>query len=203
VYVGSERVGDGWIQEDIVWDVRQVDILEGDSAIRSHVTWVSPHSEPFVEETATIRVHPLTDGFRLVDFEIELTALLDSVSLGGSEDEKGYGGFSARVRLPEDVAFTGPRGAIEPIETDVEAGPWVDISLGASGIAILQHPSNPGYPQPWILRRAGSMQNPSWPGREPVLLPKGAPLVLRYRIVVHEGGGVSLDELHERYAAWN
>lgn len=215
LYVGERRVGDGWEQEDVTWDVRDVEVLEGDasSAVRARVAWISPRyaaadgrPEPFLEESATLRVYPAHEHHREIDVSIALRALVDSVRIGGSEDEKGYGGFSLRVRLPEDVQFVGPAGPVEPQETAVEAGPWVDVSAtygqAPSGVTILQHPSNPGYPQPWILRSEASMQNPKWPGETPVLIPTDESVTLRYRLVVHAGrlDALSVDDLHARYA---
>jgi len=217
VYVGDQRVGDGWIQEDISWNVRDVEVLEGvaSSALRAHVSWLSPQylsadveHEPFVDETATFRVFPRADGQRQIDVTIELRALVDSVRIGGSEDEKGYGGFSARIRLPQDIRFVGRAGAVQPQNTAVEAGEWLDMSAtfgeqGPTGLAILQHPSNPGYPQPWILRNADSMQNVKWPGADPVVLPLDEPITLRYRLILHDGlvDAATLEELHAQYAS--
>ena len=53
-----------------------------------------------------------------------------------------------------------------------------------SGVTILVHPTSPGFPQRWILRQARSMQNPVYPGREPVPLSDEKPLTLRYRLVL-------------------
>ena len=72
-----------------------------------------------------------------------------------------------------------------------------------SGLAILCHRSLPGYPQRWILRRAGSMQNAVYPGQEPVTLSREEPLVLRYRLIVHRGNAqqVDLNKLQAQYNA--
>jgi hypothetical protein len=70
--------------------------------------------------------------------------------------------------------------------------------------AVLHHPSTPGFPQPWILRESESMQNARWPGRTPVAIPRrGAPITLRYRLVVHRGASASvpLERLQSEYAA--
>ncbi len=213
IYVAGRRVGDGWEQEDVEWDVRNVDVLEDDvsPALKARAVWHSPRfrngAEPFIEETATLRAYPAAEGYREIDVTVELRALVDDVRIGGSEDEKGYGGLSLRVRLPEDVRFGGPDGRVQPEETAVEAGPWVDVSAtyaadGLSGVTILQHPSNPRYPQTWILRSEASMQNPKWPGEEPAVIPTDEPVTLRYRLVVHEGAGdaLFLNDLHGRYA---
>ncbi len=213
--VNGSSVGDGWTQEDVSWDVREVDVLEGSPAVlRAQVFWISPNHRdadseltPFLEELTTIRAHPTTGYFRAIDIDIDLRALVDNVQIGGSDDEKGYGGFSARIKLPEDVRFVGPDGSVEPLETAVEPGPWVDFSAtyggGPSGIAILQHPSNPGYPQPWILRSEDSMQNARWPGAEPASLPRNEPITLRYRLIVHDGRAdvQLLRELHAQYVS--
>jgi hypothetical protein len=146
-----------------------------------------------VDEQTAIRIHRAAADARKIDFEIRLLALQENLRLGGSEDEKGYGGFSVRVRLPEGVRFLGEQGEVEPQVTAIAAGPWLDISGpygkdGATGgVTILEHPSLPGFPQPWILRRERSMQNPAFPGREPVALSTQTPLVLKYRLVIHRG----------------
>ena len=91
----------------------------------------------------------------------------------------------------------------------MEEGPWLDFSgdFGeqgqVSGLAILCHRSLPGYPQRWILRRAGSMQNAVYPGQQPVPLSRKKPLVLRYRLIVHRGNAqqVDLNKLQAQYNA--
>lgn len=218
VYVGDKRVGDGWIQEDVAWEVQEVEIIEDDrsgAALQAHVYWVSPRwteedgqPEPFIEETMVLHAHPATETYRAIDVRIELRALAEGVRLGGSEDAKGYGGFSARLRLPEDARFVGPDGPIEPKETAVAPRPWMDLSATfegetPSGLAIFAHPTAPGYPPPWILRREDSMQNARYPGADPVLLPHDELLTLRYRLLVHRGraGEVPLAKLHSRYIA--
>ena len=219
VFVNGKRVSDQWTTDDSIWDVRETEVLRngGDSgALRVTLDWKSPRwldsrggKKPFVEEVTTVRVHRTQGGLRKIDFEIRLLALEDTVSIGGSEDVKGYGGFSPRIRLPKDIRFTGRRGAVTPKTTSVEAGPWLDFTASfrspgsKSGLAVLCHPSLPGFPQRWILRSAGSMQNPVYPGREAVALPRGGPLVLRYRLILHRGelGRARLDELQAEYAA--
>ncbi len=136
---------------------------------------------------------------RKIDFEIRLLALVDNLTIGGSEDEKGYGGFSARIKLPQGLRFTGRRGPITPQLGAIDVGPWVDFSAkfgcgeDVSGLAILGHQSLPQFPPRWVLRRSGSMQNPAYPGRTPVRLSRTKPTVLRYRLVVHRDGAEQLD----------
>jgi hypothetical protein len=212
VLVGDKPVGDPWSCENFVWDVKDVAVdREDDSslALKAHVVWKSPRwtdesstLKPLVDERTVIRVHRESGDARAIDFEIALRAIEKALRLGGSDDEKGYGGFSVRVRLPEGVRFIGEQGEVEPETTSVEAGPWLDVAArygdgDTEGVAILCHPSNPGFPQPWILRRSRSMQNPAYPGRTPVALSIDEPLMLRYRLVIHRG-----EADRERLNAW-
>jgi hypothetical protein len=198
LWSGDERLGDGWMVEDFITEVGQVEtsVTGGGARLVALVSWRSPRFRgrgPFVEERTSITVHPVVEGARAVDFEIALRAAAPGIRIGGSEDEKGYGGFSVRARMPDGLTFTGEAGPVEPEELQVAAGPWVDLSGpygtdgAVSGISILTHPSSPGFPPPWILREKGSMQNPVFPGREPVDIPADRPVVLRYRVVVHRG----------------
>ncbi|HCO94178.1 MAG TPA: hypothetical protein DIU00_09540 [Phycisphaerales bacterium] len=217
LWLGDKKLGDNWAAQDFFWDVYDTEILTIDSKSRGlklGVYWKSSlltdadgRRQPFVKETTTIRVHRAEGNMRMIDFQIELLALKDNMRLGGSEDVKGYGGFTTRIPLPDGLAFTGTNGPVEPTNLSVEAGPWLDFSgdLGGqgktSGLAILCHSSSPGYPQRWILRRKGSAQNPVYPGRHPVPLSREKPLVLRYRLIIHRGGvnDINLDELQAEY----
>ena len=217
IYVKGERVSDQWTTENAIWEVKDARVLRIDknsAAVKVRLHWKSPNwldaqgnQKPFVEEQTVVRVHRAEAGIRKVDFEIRLAALEDGVSIGGSEDDKGYGGFSARVRLPSDIRFTGAAGKLTPETTAIEAGSWVDFSgsYGSpgnkSGVAILCHPSTANFPQPWILRDQDSMQNPVYPGNQAAPLRRGEPLILRYRMVIHRGDAsrAKLDELQAAY----
>ncbi len=197
LWVGEQKLGDAWTTKDFLAKVQSVKIEDQDPAaiaIHAHVLWTSSlltddrkRPVPVVDENTTITVHANKDSLRLVDFEIRLLALKSGVKIGGSEDVKGYGGFSARIKLSPDTTFRDPNGPVHPQTAAVKAGPWVDVATPAGGVAILDHPENPGSPQPWILRSERSMQNPAYPGREPVALSETEPVVLKYRLVIHEG----------------
>ncbi len=201
LWVGDKKIGDGWECSRFAWDVKQMETrvpISGPASLRVKVMWKSPDwvdadgkEKPLIEENTLIRIHPQTDGTRAIDFEIGLLALENEMRLGGSSDDKGYGGFSVRVRLPDDVRFTGRDGELQPQRTAVAGGPWLDITASygptekQSGLAILCHPSSPGFPQPWILRSNRSMQNPAYPGQHAAPLSTTQPTTLRYRLVLH------------------
>lgn len=215
VRIGDVRAGDPWLASRFSWRVQGADILPSGNGLRVVHRWFSPDFEngiePILEEAAQVIVHPASAQFRLIDFDIRLVPLQDRVSLGGSEDDKGYGGFSVRVKLPEDLRFTTAAGPVRPARLAVSAGDWVDFSADfgghgrTSGVAVLVHPASAGYPQRWVLRGPAtpSMQNPVWPGAEPVGLPRGEEVRLRYRLVLHRGDAarVDLDAIQRAYAA--
>jgi hypothetical protein len=221
VYVGDKRVGDGWSLQDVWFDVHDAKILtvgRQSRALQVRVYWKSPlwtdasgEQKPFIDETTTITVHRAEGDIRKIDFEIGLIALEDGVRIGGADNKKEYGGFSARIKLPDGMEFVGPAGPVEPILTLLPAAPWMDFSGdfdgdgSLSGLAVLSHKSNPGYPHLWILRRKRAMQNPVWPGREPVSISRKKPITLRYRLVVHRGNvyDVNLDQLQAEYNRLN
>ena len=218
VWLGDKKLGDSWATQDFFWDVYDAKILDIDSksrALQVHVLWKSPlwtdadgNKKAFVKETTTIRVHRAQNDIRKIDFEIKLLALEDDMRLGGSEDVKGYGGFSTRIPLPDGLSFTGTGGPVEPTNLSVEAGPWLDFSGdfgndgNTSGLTILCHNSSPGYPQRWILRRKGSAQNPVYPGRHPVVMTRNKPVILRYRLMIHRGK-LNREELDKLQADYN
>jgi hypothetical protein len=217
VWLGDKKLGDPWAAQDSFWDVYDVKILDVNTksrALQVHVLWKSPlwidadgRKKAFVKETTTIRIHRVRNDIRKIDFDIKLLALEEGIRLGGSEDAKGYGGFTTRIPLPDGLLFTGTGGPVEPKNLSVEAGPWLDFTgnFGTngsiSGLTILCHNSSPGYPQKWILRRKGSAQNPVYPGRNPVVLSRDKPIILRYRLIIHRGqlSRAEIDKLQAEY----
>ncbi|MFL9831483.1 DUF6807 family protein [Flavobacterium sp. ST-87] len=219
LYIGDKRIGDGWEIENFSWEVAAVKKKkqkDGSKAIQATVYWKSPLwinkkgvEKTFVKETTTIKVYPKQLHYRLIDIEIALLALEPNMRIGGSEDEKGYGGFSPRIKLSDDIVFTDPSGKITPTNLPLPASEWMDISgsLGKNGnkagITILCNPKNPDSKNPWILRAKKSMQNAVYPfpGAKAVPLSNKKPTVLRYRLIVHDGdaNSIPIDEIFQNY----
>jgi len=203
LYAGNKSIGDGWINEGIFQDV--VNITTGTAKdmarLEMVVMWRSAYlgGDPFMRENTAIIVHKQANKIRKIDFEITLNALVDSLEIGGSDDEKGYGGFCTRIKLPDNLIFTAENGRVEPQVLQIAAGPWMDFSASfgegsvVSGLAILCHPSVPSYPEPWILRQKTSMQNVVFPGQKRIGIPKDRPVILRYRVIIHDGSAESID----------
>ncbi len=212
IYIDTVSIGDGWINDGISQDVVKLLTEKKDNAalINLEVNWYSdtlPAGMPFMKERTSVTVYPSETQYRLIDFTIELNALVEKLELGGSDDPKGYGGFCLRLEIPDDMYFISEGNKITPQELQVNAGKWMDFSgsFGKSGeingIAILCNPQNPLFPSPWILRQKGSMQNAVYPGRERIRLTPGQPLLLKYRLVIHNSdhSTVDLQKLQEEY----
>jgi len=211
LYIGDKRIGDGWEIENFSWEVTSVKEIEQSdnaTAIQADVLWKSNQwldangkEKPVVKETTTLRVYPKETNYRLIDIEISIIALEDNMRIGGSEDEKGYGGFSPRIKLPNAITFTSSEGNVTPNNLPVKANDWMDISGSLAkdgqlaGISILCHPNNPEPSNRWILRSQRSMQNAVYPylGAKAVPLSKTNPTTLRYRLIIHHGNANDLD----------
>jgi hypothetical protein len=204
LYADGKRLGDGWTTDSISHEVVNVRSEKTGDRVQFmlDVLWhslVFADGKPFIDERTIITVHKLGAGVRKIDFEIKLKARVPGLQLGGSADQKGYGGFSVRMRLPDGLIFTSDKGPVTPQDLQVKAGPWMDFSgkfgVGPeiSGITILCHPGMPDYPEPWILRQKGSMQNVVFPGQQRINLLMDKPVVLRYRIIIHNGNSETLN----------
>jgi hypothetical protein len=203
VVIGDTVIGDAWECRDFIWEVIAMDAEKIDQksmALHTRTHWKSPlwtdddgNMKVFMEENVQITTYAQIGNYRVIDFEISLRALEKELKIGGSDDEKGYGGFSVRMKMPQDVTFNSQGGTVEPKTNQIEAGNWMDISgtmlpqRGKAGILIVCHPDNPMFPEKWILRKKNSMQNPVFPGRELVPVSTANATILKYRLVVYEG----------------
>lgn len=216
IYVNGKSTGDGWIMENVQQDVIEISTAsENKSAqLKLVVLWKSPlfeNSRPFLSETTTITAHRSENDIRKIDFAISLKALVPGVKIGGADNEKGYGGLCARLKLPDDLIFTSMNGKVTPQLEQVATGPWMDFSASfgrkgeTSGLTIFCHPKTPNYPAPWILRPKTSMQNIVFPGRERIEVLMDEPVVLYYRMIIHDGksGNINMNKLQAEYAKMN
>ncbi len=144
VRIDGKTVQDQWVNRNSFWMVKdaRIDADERSAALALRIEWESPlfvdaagARRPFVEERSVTRVHRVDGATRKIDFHQELTALVPGVEIGGSEDAKGYGGFSYRVVMPPDILFAGAAGPVTPIENAVAPSAWMDVS-GATAFSI-------------------------------------------------------------------
>lgn len=150
--------------------------------LRSRARWMVA-GEDVLEERLTARI----DGNRLT-LAIELHPLVPGLSLGGSADDKGYGGVSLRLVQSEKLRFESGGRPVSAAPGPVQAGPdmrfsW-DEGAGPVRSVTLACTVNGAPISSWILRREASMQNCAWPGRVPVPLPTGRPVHLGATLLV-------------------
>lgn len=196
LYAQGKRVGDPWISEGVKWEVKKAKTKskKNEAKINARINWVqSADDQPVIQEDLKITFERLEEDAFALTFDVKLTALVDGIEIGGSEDAKGYGGFSPRFFLPQDIVFESTDGQVEPHNLPVQAGPWMNMKGSfdpatelPSGIVIMGEPDRlPSY-QGWILRSAKSMQNMAFPGRTPIAIEKGQSLSFRNQILVHK-----------------
>ncbi|WP_297692519.1 DUF6807 family protein [uncultured Eudoraea sp.] len=202
VYIGDKKLGDSWECKDFKWDIKDIEISRSGENLTLFVStqwkspqWIDPegNEKPFLLENTRICIYPRADNYRIVRFEIALLAIEKKLKIGGSEDEKGYGGFSLRMKLPENIQFSSLTGKVVAQNTAVEAGKWLNIfgsltnNKNGSGITIFSHPDSPGDKANWILREKESMQNCVYPGRNSVAVSTTNPTILKYSLLIYEG----------------
>ena len=208
IVLDNKKIADGWISENISWKPIKVKVKKRKEKVilQSEMIWnarlAQDNPRAILKENTKIRVHKSTGQYRAIDFDIHLFALVDSLKIGGS-DAKGYGGFCLRLKLPKDISFISNNTAVAPMETAVNAGPWMDFTgsfdgalMPKTGVAVFCGQPT-GDQQSWILRKEASMQNIPYPGRTPITLSKKG-WRLKYRIIIHNGD-VSNDDLEKLY----
>jgi hypothetical protein len=212
LYAEGKRVGDPWISEGVDWKVKKTrtKAKKNKAEINARIDWIqTANNQPIVQEDLVIKFERLEEDVFALTFDVDLTALVDGVEIGGSEDAKGYGGFSPRFFLPEDIVFESTEGNVEPHNLPVQAGPWMNMKGTfdpgtelSSGIVIMGEPDRlPSY-KGWILRSANSMQNMAFPGKEPIAIEKGKSLSFRNQILVHKDlGQEEIQSYYEKFRA--
>lgn len=207
IILNGKNIGDSWTSENISWEIKKAKAKkqkEG-ASLKSVVIWnanVEAGKMPIIRENTQIDIMKATGEYRIIDFTVQLSALANNLEIGGSDDVKGYGGFSIRLKDPEHISFVSQGKNYAPKNESVIAGPWMDF-LGdfgtgtKSGVSVLNHPSNPGNVKEWILRNQTSMQNPVFPGRSAVKLPSSG-ITLKYRLIIHNGK-LSQDRIQQMY----
>lgn len=194
VLVDGKQICDAWDIKNFSQNVSQFEFTR-DAKMNGVVKYTSfwhtndKPDDAFLMENTKVIVYPKTKNYRRIDFTISLRALEKNLSIGGADNEKGYGGFTVRMKTNNKTVFTDSKNKkITPTNLSLPAGQYIDISNSEnkSGVTIISWLQNPGEEQ-WILRQTGSAQNCSWPGREPVSLSVTQPTILRYTLLIHRG----------------
>lgn len=178
--------------------------------IRDACNWTRPDAPQPLRDTRRIVISAPSPQLRQIDFTITLEALEDVVIL-----KTNHSLFSARMDPDLTPVFGGTMlnadGDKGEKGTFGKPSPWL-ACYGArddkttEGLAILQHPQNPGFPTPWFTRDYGFLSPTPmfWPanGKE-TRIAKGDKLQLGYRVLVFSGAAetAGIGEVFKEYSA--
>ena len=155
------------------------------------------HNEWMVGEDVMIREETVIVARQqgrayVIDLTYRLTPTVD-VTL----DQTAFGGFCAKTRKDGKAVYTNPTGPVKlpdphhlKPQTNWPAAAWYDRTIELEsgktiGVAVVNHPDNP--PTTWHNLPPIAMVNPCIVAPGAVTIKKDQPLVLRYRLVVHDG----------------
>lgn len=195
VLVDGVPVADGWVGRQLELRLGAPTVTRHtDGSVEIHTTarWIVPvEAAPtaVIEESSSIRTFPVTGAARRIDLDVRLTALRPGVALAGTDDDKGYGGLSFRLRdAPALTLLSGGR-ELQATVARMATGPTVDFAwrdgspLQRVGVAIACRVDDRPWTE-WVLRQEPSMQNCAFPGRSPVAVPTGGALHLSARLTL-------------------
>jgi len=191
VYYGSE-LGDIYaLQRVFARPTGNIETTGGSvyAQIKAENLWMWEDNETIVNEQAIIRVYRAAPDNRIIDLTLYFKALKDSITIATRYTDS-YGGLNLRMQTPEDQDIFYHTDSIG----DYPQRAWSDFSgifegnRNASGLMVLQHNSNPEYPGTWVEYPQLAWVQPTFPtpGTR-YALKKDEPLVLRYRLIVHNG----------------
>ena len=166
------------------------------TAIDLDLDWVAAgQTEPVIREQRRLTISVADEATR-IDLATTLQPTRD-VTLDRTPYTTwgGYGGVAFRAT---PLWHPSQRTVGDRVTDDFllgEAAPWCDVSgpidggVGRSaGVTILDHPTNPRHPTPWYTGSgAGNFLNAAILFHAPIPLGAREALVLRYRILVHDG----------------
>jgi hypothetical protein len=118
------------------------------------------------------------------------------------------GGANGRAEMTEPERSGGEPRRSEPPSSGSDGGASGAAEMTA-GVTILDHPSNPRAPTPWYASNRADTYGEGWANfvnaallwDESLTVEPGAPLRLRYRVLVHDGVWTP-DRIEREYAAW-
>lgn len=195
VQTGGKTVADGWYMKGLTYFVREKRFLgdaEGGGTLTVDVDWMvnsGPELAYVARETTKVTVRPLRAGARRVEFDTTITSRVDALGLGGSEDDRGFGGFSIRLVDPEHLTFSSGGKVITPNGAAIDAGAnmgfaWSGGSSSPAWAVGLACKANGQAVKRWMLYNDRSMQNCVFPGRAPLVLKKDQALHLQETLVI-------------------
>jgi hypothetical protein len=162
---------------------------------RARQLWKWDDKEPVVRQEVTIRAYRQVSRCRYADIGLRLTALVDGLTISGQPPE-GYGGFGLRMapaRNQQIIVFSETTETKRAGDVAKVSRSWGDYSdtfpggTGRTGVTLLEHVTNPLYPNAWRKYPNLSFLMPTFPGPRDFPLPQGQPVELHHRLWIHAG----------------
>jgi len=185
---------------------------DSQGAIHATFNWIDTAGRHILTEQRTMRFSG-DAKLRIVDVEITLTAA-EPVTFGDDKD----GALGIRLADPlreehDSGTLVNSEGAEHEKNTWGHRAAWMDyygeIAGEKLGVAMFDHPSNPGYPNRWHCRAYGLFAinpfaqhafDPALPAKKTPLA-RGESLTYRWRVVIHPGD-VKSANIAELYRQW-
>jgi len=201
LFFGCDKVNGGnyWqegLERGQIISLRADLIPSGDYkvVIENECIWRRPEANAPIKDFRKITISAPSSELYQIDFDITME-MLENVVI----EKTNHSLFSGR--MDPDLAVINGGTMVNAEGAQTEKGtfglpsPWIDCSGKRGdkmeGMAIMQHPSNPGYPAPWFTRDYGffSPTPMYWPKDEKLgsVYSKGDKLMLRYRVIIHAG----------------
>jgi hypothetical protein len=230
VFVGLNKVNglDFWCSGDAVYDPAIRGIMRLREVVNMETTskgigftavndWIGPSGGAVLEEHQRLWIPvQTTDVQYVVDWEWTLIARDDDVEVGASA----YGGLSVRLvgrgetrRHLNSEHQTGDQCAEAAARWCCVAQPVDGVGtytretaamFAYAGVAVFDHPSNPGFPNRWRVDGDG-MINPCRALSGPWSIPRGTRTTSRYRLFVFLGvpDYTAIDAAYRQWMAWS
>jgi hypothetical protein len=170
-------------------DVKLITADDRHAQLEIHNDWLLDNKK-MAEETDEVTVTE-RDGVYVIDLAYRLTPLVDYVL-----PLQSFGGFAVQAQKYGDWYYSAAYGKVTlppPTysypDSDWPSEPWYDYTIRLKsdgktvGVAVLDHPLNP--PTRW--QNTVWMLNPCITSFGTTTIHPDSPLVLRYRVVVHDG----------------
>ncbi|MCK9343681.1 MAG: PmoA family protein [Massilibacteroides sp.] len=209
----------------------QLEKASGESIIiKDQCIWKRPGAPAPIVDTRLITISCPNKEYYQIDFDIEMKMLID-VTILRTNHSLFSARIDPDLTVKRGGHMVNANGDQTEVGTFGVNSPWIDCygernnvaakisdssknhkhnpgndvpAITTEGIAILQHPSNSGFPSKWFTRDYGFMSPTPmyWPTKgDKTEFKKDQVLKLRYRVIVHKGDSkqAKIAQLFELY----